>query len=349
MWKNFVSEIISHIKIEVKNMPIKVISNDELKQQAMAVAEKNNIDETDFVNRCQALFNEVKDEELSDSEKERRVYRRFIGSLRKKNASNCDSIIGYLFARERNKDFSSRRRKEVKDYLQEHTEEEAQKNGYIDSEGNYLYDESDPFNDGVIPEETAKGKYYGIFMNKDDELEVHSIFLAPFNVNTVVPLFQPIELCKKDGNEDKMFNSNMFLLNNFTPLEANDMPLNFEEMNGIYDELLATLPSEWFIDNYDALVDYAEQKDLPRNNCLIMQGSVLEKGNNNDPTKPTFIRLADNDMSDFNCWVSPEVRDTLPVFSEEADVIAILSVYVRSDGEIGCNLLGILPFISPVE
>ena len=87
-------------------MPIKIISNDELKQQAMAVAEKNNIDETDFVNRCQALFNEVKDEELSDSEKERRVYRRFIGSLRKKNASNCDSIIGYLFARERNKDFS---------------------------------------------------------------------------------------------------------------------------------------------------------------------------------------------------------------------------------------------------
>jgi hypothetical protein len=45
-------------------------------------------------------------------------------------------------------------------------------------------------------------------MNKNDELEPHSIFLAPFNVDTNVPLFQPIELCKKDGNEDKMFKSN---------------------------------------------------------------------------------------------------------------------------------------------
>ena len=53
-------------------------------------------------------------------------------------------------------------------------------------------------------------------------------------------------------------------------------------------------------------------------------------------------------MSDFNCWISPEVRKTLPIFSEEADVIAILSVYVKSDGEVGCNLLGILPFVNPV-
>jgi hypothetical protein len=329
-------------------MPIKIISNDELKAQAMKVAEDNNINEDDFVNRCQALFSDIKDDNIDDSEKERRVYRRFIGSLRKRKTSDCDSIKGYLFARERNKDFSARRRQEITEYLKNHTTEEAQNVGYVDSEGNYLYDESDPFNDGIIPEETAKGKYYGVFMNKNDELEPHSIFLAPFNVDTNVPLFQPIELCKKDGNEDKMFKSNMFLLNNYTVLDNNEMPLTFTAMNEVYDELSSVLPKEWFVENYDELIEFAEQRDLPRNNCVIMQGSVLEKGNSNDPNKSTFIRLADNDMSDFNCWISPEVRKTLPIFSEEADVIAILSVYVKSDGEVGCNLLGILPFVNPV-
>jgi hypothetical protein len=95
----------------------------------------------------------------------------------------------------------------------------------------------------------------------------------------------------------------MFLLNNYTVLDNNEMPLTFTAMNEVYDELSSVLPKEWFVENYDELIEFAEQRDLPRNNCVIMQGSVLEKGNSNDPNKSTFIRLADNDMSDFNCWI----------------------------------------------
>ena len=71
-------------------MSIKIVRNDELKKQAEKIATENNISEEDFIKKCQALFSEITDDNLDDAQKERRVYRRFIGSLRKQSSKKCN-------------------------------------------------------------------------------------------------------------------------------------------------------------------------------------------------------------------------------------------------------------------
>ena len=106
-------------------MSIKIVSNDELKKQAEKIATENNISEEDFIKKCQALFSEITDDNLDDAQKERRVYRRFIGSLRKQASQDCEKFTGYVFAREKNKDFADIRRKKITEYLEDHSIEEA--------------------------------------------------------------------------------------------------------------------------------------------------------------------------------------------------------------------------------
>ena len=329
-------------------MSIKIVSNDELKKQAEKIATENNISEEDFIKKCQALFSEITDDNLDDAQKERRVYRRFIGSLRKQASQDCEKFTGYVFAREKNKDFADIRRKKITEYLEDHSIEEAKEIKYVNDDGEYLYGEDDFYHKGeILPKETGKGKYYGIFM-VNNQLEVHPVFLASFNLSSIIPMFTNVELCVKVGNEDSMFKTNTFLFNNCSVVEQPNMPLSYDDMVETESELRSVLDGKYneikFVDSYDEVIEYAEQKDLPRNNCLIIQGSVIAKNPIKDKNTGSYITLADNDVSDFSCWVNPEIRDSLPMFSETADVLAMISVYVKNDGEIGCNLLGLVPF-----
>ena len=139
---------------------------DELKKQAEKIATENNISEEDFIKKCQALFSEITDDNLDDAQKERRVYRRFIGSLRKQSSQDCEKFTGYVFAREKNKDFADIRRKKITEYLEDHSIEEAKEIKYVNDDGEYLiaYDPLD--GSSLVDVNLSVGSIYGIYKNE---------------------------------------------------------------------------------------------------------------------------------------------------------------------------------------
>ena len=68
----------------------------------------------------------------------------------------------------------------------------------------------------------------------------------------------------------------MFLLNNYTVLDNNEMPLTFTAMNEVYDELSSVLPKEWFVENYDELIEIFKEYEINYNFINYIKKEVVK-------------------------------------------------------------------------
>jgi hypothetical protein len=229
---------------------------------------------------------------------------------------------------------------ELKVKMAELGELEAQKAGYINGDGEFLY-VNDKFRNGqVIPEHDWSKTAYGVFeFPGEAELKMATINIRGDMATQKTPIFQIVEFGGRI-NQKKSTNQHIEMSMN-TKITATDEYVNY----WYYDEMIREAVPKRRLDNLASIVDFVGERQNEFRRWAIVTADVMEVGvpmatNDNVP-----INVTDYSLSSFKS-TEPEItfwmdKKMLGAISEnDLDAVLIISPYVKKDGVISGNLIG---------
>jgi hypothetical protein len=229
---------------------------------------------------------------------------------------------------------------ELKVKIAELGEAEAQKAGYMNADGEYLY-VNDKFRNGqVVPEHDWNRVGYGVFeFPGEDELKMATVNIRGDTATKAIPLFQIVEFSGRI-NQKKSTNQHIEMSMS-SPITLTDEYVNY----WYYDDMIKEAVPKRRLENLESIINFVGERQSEFKRWAIVTADVMEVGipmatNNNVPINVTDYSLSSYKSAEpeITFWMDKNLLGHIR--ENDLDAVLIVSPYIKKDGTISGNLIG---------
>ncbi len=305
------------------------------KEKTMKLAVEKGISEEQLNRMYQEKIQSFPDT-VSETQKALRAFKLVRGELNS-DRKEYDTLKGMLLCRFRDNTYNKYMYDKVQEYIDKNGLEAAQDAQMVNTNGDYLF--TTGFNKGeVIDPKNIRGSAVGIFQNEDGEPEARFVKIGKFQIDKKIPLGSEIEMKYTEAKSTAPnFNHKDCFYNGAIPLVENQL-YTVEELES-YSKMIEELVYGKVFENYDDMIEYAENITDDKNNIIGVWCDVLEVG---DKTSGNVSMLLEFEGACVKYWCDKNIYNGLTVPAGGSGIV-LLNAYKGKDG-VGFNIIGFLPY-----